>query len=75
MIKMLSAGTLGKKGGWAYIRGWAYYRASTVHVQDKRIILALRLLVPESFFITYLISYCSLEETLTSIINCTFYCL
>ena len=22
--------TLGKKGGWAYIRRWAYYRASTV---------------------------------------------
>ena len=30
MTKMLSAGTLGKKGGWAYIREWAYYRASTV---------------------------------------------
>ena len=30
MTKMLSAVTLGKKGGWAYIRGWAYYRASTV---------------------------------------------
>ena len=32
MTKMLSAGTLGKKGGWAYIRGWAYYRASTVYL-------------------------------------------
>ena len=30
IIAPSSAGTLGKKGGWADIWGWAYYRASMV---------------------------------------------
>ena len=41
MTKMLSAGTLGKKGGWAYIRWWAYYRASTVHTSSFEMVHVL----------------------------------